>query len=383
MTDSDPITDPDPRPGSGPRFAPAGGRRRQVGLACDPDIRHRYIDDRDLARLEPVADFSFRAFSVPVAADGTPSADPAAQIDLAQFARPLDVLVVCHGAPFVNEDVLAAGNVLSLLGDLEGDRFGHRLDVTAAHARGIRVVDTSHGSSYPTAEWALGLALIGLRNAGALFRRAIIHEPFFVPWDQRSGAGYDGAELADKLIGMVGFGHLARHLVRLLGPFGVSVRAYDPFARRELAELCGVEFGPLRTILESDVVFVLVPLTPATERMLGATQLGWLRPGAVLVNVSRGKVIDTAALVARLGQGDVIACLDVYDPEPLPLDSPLLDLPNVFLTPHIAGFTEESRRRFFSLMVDECLRHFAGFDPWSELTPEGVRVPRSRSAPAS
>ncbi len=76
----------------------------------------------------------------------------------------------------------------SLLGELEGDRFGYRLDIDAAHARGIRVVDTTHGSSWPTAEWALGLALIGLRNAGALFRRMIAHEPTFVPATAALGA---------------------------------------------------------------------------------------------------------------------------------------------------------------------------------------------------
>ena len=94
-----------------------------------------------------------------------------------------------------------------------------------------------------------------------------------------------------------------------------------------------------------------------------------------------GRVIDAAALLDRLQRGDVIACLDVFDPEPLPLDSPLVDLPNVFCTPHIAGVTEESRRRFFSLMVDECLRHFDGLEPLYELTPQvvardaGLRIP--------
>ena len=77
-------------------------------------------------------------------------------------------------------------------------------------------------------------------------------------------------------------------------------------------------------------------------------------------------------------RGDIIACLDVFDPEPLPLDSPLLDLANVFVSPHIAGVTAESRRRFFSLMVDECLRHFEGFEPLSELTSGIVRL---RNAP--
>jgi D-3-phosphoglycerate dehydrogenase len=362
---------------SGPRAASAGDARPRVGLACSADVRRRYLDERDVVRLEGVADFSVREFSVVAGADGTPVADPAAQDALGEFARPLDVLLVCHGSPRVDATVLARAPSVRLLGDLEGDRFGYRIDVAAVHERGVRVVDTSHGSSYPTAEWALGLALIGLRNAGALFRRAVAHEPFFVAWDERSGPGYDGAELAGKRVGMIGFGHVARHLVRLLAPFGVAVRAFDPFARRELAEPYDVEFTALEPVMQSDVVFVLVPQTPATEGMLGAVQLEWLRTGAVLVNVSRGTVIDPVALLARLRRGDVVACLDVFDPEPPPLDSSLLDLPNVFVTPHIAGVTEESRRRFFSLMVDECLRHFSGVDPWWELTPQSVRIPHA------
>jgi D-3-phosphoglycerate dehydrogenase / 2-oxoglutarate reductase len=362
---------------SGARGASAGDPRPQVGLACSADVRRRYLDERDVRRLEAVADFSVHEFSVAAGADGTPVADAAAEDTLAQFARPLDVLLVCHGSPRASAAVLARAPHVRLLGDLEGDRYGYRIDLTAAHEQGVRVVDTSHGSSYPTAEWALGLALVGLRNAGALFRRAVAHEPFFVAWDERSGPGYDGAELAGKRVGMIGFGHLARHLVRLLAPFGVAVQAFDPFARRELAESYDVEFTALEPVMRSDVVFVLVPQTPATEGMLGAVQLGWLRPGAVLVNVSRGMVIDPIALLARLRRGDVTACLDVFDPEPPPLDSALFDLPNVFVTPHIAGVTEESRRRFFSLMVDECLRHLSGVDPWWELTPESVRIPHS------
>jgi D-3-phosphoglycerate dehydrogenase len=268
--------------------------------------------------------------------------------------------------------VLAAAPGLTMLGELDGDRFGYRIDIAAAQARGVRVVDTTHGSSWPTAEWALALALIGRRNAGEMFRRMIAHEPS-IPHADRAGPGYDRAELSDKRVGMIGFGHLAWRLVEFLRPFHADVRAYDPFAPRELAEAYGVAFGPLEAVLDADVVFVLVPHTPATEGMLGAAELALLRPGTVLVNVSRGKVIDSAALLARLARGDVIACLDVFDPEPVPVDSPVRDLPNVFLTPHIAGYTEESRRRFFALMVDECLRHFAGLDPWAQLTTANVR----------
>jgi D-3-phosphoglycerate dehydrogenase len=342
--------------------------RRLVGLACTEDVRRRYVDDHDLERLQAVADFSYRAFDVE-----SDSRDPVAEAELGGFAAPLDALHVCHGAPFVSSAVLEQASGLTLLGDLEGDRFASRLDLDAAHGRGIRVVDTSHASSYPTAEWALALALISLRNAGALFREMIAHKSVRRAGEQRSGPGYEHAELSHKRVGMVGFGHLARRLVELLRPFQVEIRAYDPYVSRALAEAYGVLFADLPNILESDVVFVLVPHTPSTEGMLGASELERLRPGSAFVNVSRGRVVDSEALVARLARGDVLAGLDVFDPEPIPLDSPLLDMPNVFLSPHIAGVTEESRRRFFALMVDECLRHFMGFEPLSELTTSTAR----------
>ena len=356
------------------------GRRWQVGLACNERVRRDYVDEADLARLAVCAEFSYRPFSVASGLESPAPRDGEAEADLARFAAGLDVLVVCHGAPFVGPDVIAGAPRLTLLGELEGDRFGHRLDVAAARERGVRVVDTSHGSSWAAAEWALGLALVGLRNAGASFRRIVAHQAAFVPVAERSGPGYHGAELSHKRVGLIGFGYLGRRLVELLRPFLVDVVVFDPFVPRELAEPYRVSFGPLSAVLACDVVFTLVPHTPRTEGMLGAAELAQLRPGSVFVNVSRGKVVDAAALVERLQSGDVIACLDVFDPEPMPLDSAVADLPNVFLSPHIAGVTEESRRRFFSLMVDEILRHFAGLEPLSELTSGIVQL---HTAPAS
>jgi phosphoglycerate dehydrogenase-like enzyme len=349
-----------------------GARRPQVGLAANELVRRRYLDDADLARLGTVADFTYRAYAVTADSDLPAPRDTAAEADLGEFAAGLDALIICHGSPYVSDAVLEGASHLSLLGELEGDRFARRLDLAAAQRRGVRVVDTSNGSSWPTAEWALGLALVGRRNAGALFRRMISHEPTYLPAAERSGLGYDAAELTGKRVGMIGFGHVARRLVELLRPFRVEIQVFDPYAARELAEAYGVAFGPLASVLEADVVFVLVPQTSSTEGMLARDELARLRPGSVFVNVSRGKVVDADALLDRLRQGDVIACLDVFDPEPLPLDSTLVDLPNVFCTPHIAGVTEESRRRFFSLMVDECLRHFAGLGVRYELTAEVV-----------
>jgi phosphoglycerate dehydrogenase-like enzyme len=344
-------------------------RRPVVGLACNEDIRRLYIDPIDVTRLETVAELRYRAFDVASGLAGPAPRDEHAEAALADFAADLDVLVVCHGSPLVSDEVLAASTHLGLLGELEGDRFGYHFDTAAAAARGLRIVDTTHGSSWPTAEWALGLALIGRRNAGAFFRRLIAHEPAFPDGREKyDGPGYEAAELSHKRIGMIGFGHLARHLTRLLAPFEVDIVAYDPFAPRELAEAYGIAFGPLEAALVRDVVFCLLPLTPRTEQLLGAEQLELLAPGSVFVNVSRGRVVDTDALLERLSRGDVIACLDVFDPEPVPLDSPARDMENVFLSPHIAGVTEESRRRFFSLMVDECLRYLSGLEPTHELT---------------
>ena len=351
-----------------------------VGLACSESIRQEYIDPRDVVRLETVAELRYRAFEVADGLGGPAVRDPQTEAEFASFVSDLDALVVCHGSPFVSHQVLDAGPRLSLLGELEGDRFGYHFDTTAAAERGLSIVDTTHGSSWPTAEWALGLALIGRRNAGALFRKMIAHEHGFPPGGKRRGGpGYDAAELSHKRVGMIGFGHLARHLTRLLAPFEVEIVAYDPFAPRELAEAYGVSFGPLEAALRGDVVFCLLPLTLRTEHLLGAEQLEQLRPGSVFVNVSRGAVVDTDALLRRLRRGDIVACLDVFDPEPVPLGSPVRDMDNVFLSPHIGGFTEESRRRFFNLMVDECLRHFAGLEPGHELTPAVLEL---RNGPA-
>lgn len=206
-------------------------RRRRVGLACSDFVRRRYIDSADLERLQPFADFFYEPFSAGSELMHQAPRDPAAEATLATFAAELDVLVVCHGAPFVSGDVLAQAPALTLVGELEGDRFGYRIDVAAAHERGVLVVDTSHGSSLPSAEWALGLALIGRRNAGALFRRILAHEPTYLPAAERSGPGYEAAELAHKRVGMIGFGHIGRRLAELLRPFDVEIVVSDPTSR--------------------------------------------------------------------------------------------------------------------------------------------------------
>ncbi len=343
----------------------------RVGIACNAATRARFIGDAAVARLAGGAQVRWLEFDGPARDSGPPPEDELARAALIEFVAGLDVLVVSHGCPRVDDEVLAAAPSLRMVGDLHGDRFAGRIDVEAARRRGVWAVDTTNASSDPVAEWALALILIGLRNAGALFRRLVDGE---LLWPDRTvfqqDPGYLNGELTGKTVGIIACGHIGRRLLEFLAPFGVRVLVYDPHAPDVLAEIYDVTMTSLHRVMSgSDVVVCLAPLTSQTLGMVNADAIAALRPGTVFVNVSRGAVVDCAALTMRLRSGDVIACLDVWDPEPVPPDAEIRGLPNVFLSPHIAGVTAAAEPRFFDLMAEEVLRVLAGDHPRHQLIP--------------
>lgn len=347
--------------------------RPKVLLAFDERVYEDIFLPADRERLSRFADWEW----LPMAGGQHfgPNGDAAARAQLLARIGDADGLVVCHGAPRIDAAILAHAPRLRIVGELEGDRFAERIDLDAAWARGIRTVDTTHGSSYPVAEWALALILIALRNAGAHFRRIVRHEEYRV----RQNDGHP-SRLQGKRVGLIGGGHIARQLLRFLEPFACDIRVYDPYLPKVVAEIMGFLLTSLDFVLaESDVVVCLAPLTPATHRLIGQREIDLLRPGTVFVNVSRGAIVDPDALIARLQRGDIVAGLDVFDPEPIPADSPIKDLPNVFLTPHIAG-ANRGLQSFFALMVDELDRHFHGHETLYDLTPR-TRANRTGGAP--
>ncbi len=277
----------------------------------------------------------------------------------------MDALVVCHGSPRIEAAILDSAPRLRFVGELEGDRFATRFDLDTMWARGIRTVDTTNGSSYPVAEWALALTLISLRNAGALFRRIISRNT-----EDRELIEPMAGLLTGKLVGLIGGGHMGRRLMKLLRPFEVELWVHDPYLPQELAEALGFLQTSLDNVLSKcDAIICVAPLTPQTRGMIGQRELDLIPSGAVLVNVSRGAIFDSAALIERLKRGDIAAGLDVFDPEPIPADSEIIDLPNVFLTPHFSGRTGDDYPHFFRLMVDELERFFSGHETWFNLTP--------------
>ena len=163
-------------------------------------------------------------------------------------------------------------------------------------------------------------------------------------------------------MGVVAASLTGRAFIRLLQPFGCDVVVYDPYLSAERAAALGVtrveDLGELMSTC--DVVSNHAPTTPETNGMISAEQLARLRDGALFVNTARAAAIDYEALTQQLASGRIRAALDVFPREPLAAGSPLRALPNVLLSPHVAGATVQSRRRLGSAMIDEIARFFGG-----------------------
>ncbi len=159
---------------------------------------------------------------------------------------------------------------------------------------------------------------------------------------------YVGNQLMSKTIGVLGTGEIGKRVIQIAQGFNMNVLSVTAHPSPEREKALGIKFVDLDTLLsESDIVTLHVPLTPETEHMIGARELAKMKPTAILINTARGKVVDEAALIEALKKKKIAgAGLDVFEKEPLPMDSPLLEIHNVVLTPHIAFLSEES--------LDEC-----------------------------
>lgn len=225
------------------------------------------------------------------------------------------------------------------------------IDVPAAAAAGVTVCGTG-GSASATVEhtWALLLSLVrsvpaedaGMRAGG---------------WQSTVGFG-----LAGRCLGVVGFGRLGANVAEIGAAFGMDVIAWSQNLDAAAARAAGVTpVGKEDLFRRADVVTVHYKLSARSTGLVGATELGWMKPTAYLVNTSRGPIVDVAALLDVLWDGGIAgAALDVYDSEPLPADHPLRSAPRTVLSPHLGYVTDTGYRTFYGDVVEDIAAYLDG-----------------------
>jgi phosphoglycerate dehydrogenase-like enzyme len=282
--------------------------------------------------------------------------DPASKEDLLALLPEADACITSWGVARLDEDVMAAAPSLRAMAHM-GSSVKRFVSPALWNAQ-VQVTSAGVTLARDVAETTLGLMIVGRKRVWPL--AAHVREGGWRDgvWDR-----WDARELTRSTVGVVGASNVGRHLIALLEPFDVTVLLYDPFVDDEMAADLGttkVDLGEL--LSQSDVVTLHAPLTEQTRHMVDATALARMRDDALLINTARGELIDEAALVAELTAGRFFAFLDVTDPEPPGPDSPLRSLPNVVVTPHIAGCIEKCHR-MGELAVEELRRFFAGEPP--------------------
>lgn len=260
--------------------------------------------------------------------------------------KDVDALIVRNRTQ-VNAEILAAAPKLKVVG-----RLGvglDNIDMPGCKARNVEVIPASGANALAVAEYVIAAAMMLLR--GAYFSTAAVTAG---QWPR--GPLSNGREIADKVLGIVGFGDIGRIVARLAQGLGMRVVASDPMiaASAPVWREAGVACLSLDELLaQSDVITLHVPLVAETRNMIDAARLATMKTDAVLINSARGGIVDEVALAVALRSGQLGgAALDVFHDEPLKAGSMLADCPNLLLTPHIAGVSAEANIRVSSMIAD-------------------------------
>ncbi|MEU3850164.1 hydroxyacid dehydrogenase [Streptomyces sp. NPDC029554] len=264
-----------------------------------------------------------------------------------------EVLVTGWGCPRLDEAVLdaaprlravlhSAGSVKSFAGP-------------ALWERGVVVSSAAAANALPVAEYTLAMILLAGKDVLAA-RERLRATRASAGWGVLPGIGNHG-----RRVGVIGASRIGRRVLELLRPFDLRPALTDPYVDEREAAALGVPLLSLDELLRtSDIVTVHAPETPETRHLIGRRELALMPDGAALINTARGSLVDHAALVAELRAGRLTAILDVTDPEPLPADSPLYDLPGAFVTPHLAGSQGNELARLGLAVTEEAERLLAG-----------------------
>ena len=288
---------------------------------------------------------------------------PIGEADLIeQFAQREVAAILLRGSPPFTARVIEAGKSGRIMSK-HGVGYDS-VDVPAATKAGVAVMMANGGNADPVAEHSLALMLATTREIG-LYQHALRSGR----WKEMS---YNVRDFSDRTVGIVGYGQIGRRTARLVAACGAKVVI---FSRRKGEAPAGMEWETDfdRLLERVDILSLHCPLTDQTRGMVGARELGKLRKGAIVINTSRGQVIDEAALIEALKSGHLAgAGLDTFAQEPVSPDNPLLHMPNVICTPHIAASTTGAMAQLGTIASNNIVSYLKGevFDEDNFVNPE-------------
>lgn len=307
------------------------------------------------------------------------------QDELIKEAQGAQILIV--GYEQVPGSVIEALSELQLIGCTRSTPVN--VDLKAATSRHIPVLHTPGRNTQTAAEFTIGLILAEAHRI-ARSHHAVRNGRYLGPpkndfnepdrrkditWNLDGKSPFKdfrGIELAGRTLGIIGFGKIGTRVALLARAFDMIVLAYSPYTKSEDAKKHGITLVDLDTLLtQADFVSLHTRVTEETSGMLGKREIGLMKPGAYLINVSRAILVDQTALIDALEERRIAgAALDVFWHEPLPANHPLLSLENVTLTPHLAGAAVDVQERHSKMIVDDILTWYNGKRPTHIANPE-------------
>lgn len=309
---------------------------KKIAFLMAPSHQEKIFGEKYFAQMRPYGELCFY---------DRPDFDDRAYV--LDFVKGANYIITTWGSPRIEKDILDVCPDLAAVMHAAGTPKPVISDELIA--RNIRVTYSAIALGEGVAETALTMAISAIKGL------------FILPEHTAKGEWNECKRLArdfyDITIGIISGGFVGRHMIKLLQNFNVDVLLYDPFVSAEQAAEMGAVKAELNELLEkSDVISIHAPSIPATDNMLNASNLPLIKDGAVLINTARGSIIDEAALIEELKKNRFFACIDVTNPEPPAEDNELRTLPNVRLTPHIAGAIANGQKRIAKHICEELVR---------------------------
>jgi phosphoglycerate dehydrogenase-like enzyme len=323
-------------------------------MAVNKNISLQVLAEKDIQRIKKLCNII----------NGTFPEEVTKQF-LLDNCKDADIIVTSWGTAALDADIIAKANNLKLMAHAAGTVKPIVSD--ALWDKNVKVTGGAAAIALGVAETCLGYMLIA---PGRIFTLANQIEKGF--WKENIDA-YGGAfNLYGQQVGIIGASFVGRRLISLLDKFTVDINVFDPYLSKEDASKLGVTKSYTLDDIFSNckIVCLNAPNTEETYKMIKGSHFAKLQSGALFINTARGEIVEENEMIEELKKGKFIACLDVTDPEPSDLDNPLRHLPNVILTPHIAGGMHDNRKRIGNLVTDE-IERFINSEPLKfEITRE-------------